>query len=110
MRELSVENRFHAAIGKAVQEARRKRRLTQSALASAVGLTRASISNIERGAQSPLLVTFVLLARKLDVTPESMLPRDVHLGATPRTEVAQDFQDVINKGKRDSKPGGLTWQ
>ena len=45
-------------LGRVVRETRRRRRLTQSALAGAVGLRRSRISEIERGlaAGTPLIV------------------------------------------------------
>jgi transcriptional regulator with XRE-family HTH domain len=55
------------AIGARVQAARRRAELSQEALASAIGRTPESISNIERGVQLPNLETLAELARALDL-------------------------------------------
>ena len=55
------------AFGKAVQELRRQRRLSQEGLAFAAGLHRTYISLLERGQRSPKLATIFRLAEALDV-------------------------------------------
>lgn len=65
---------LYADVGNAIKKARKVRGLTQSDLASAVGLTRTSISNIETGRQKLLLHTFYEIARALDVDPVQLLP------------------------------------
>jgi transcriptional regulator with XRE-family HTH domain len=64
---------LYARIGRSVQALRKQRGMTQAALASLVGLTRASIVNIERGRQKFLVHTLVQMARALDVPPASFL-------------------------------------
>jgi DNA-binding XRE family transcriptional regulator len=53
---------FYAAFGKAVHDAREGLGMTQLSLATSVGLTRTSITNIEKGRQKLLLHTAVQLA------------------------------------------------
>lgn len=67
------KDRFYKHVGEKIRAARGKG-LSQEALAAAVGLTRTSISNIEKGRQRLLLHTLVDLAATLKVTPASLLP------------------------------------
>ena len=53
---------FYKAVGQLVRAARDKAGLTQNALASRLGLTRTSVTNIEKGRQKVLLHTFCDLA------------------------------------------------
>jgi len=64
---------LYAGIGARVQRARRQREWTQSQLAAAVGLTRASIANLEAGRQRPPVHVVVLIARALGVPAEELL-------------------------------------
>lgn len=50
--------------------------VTQEALAKLVGLTRTSLTNIEKGRQKILLHTFADLAAALRVAPAELLPPD----------------------------------
>jgi transcriptional regulator with XRE-family HTH domain len=49
--------------------------VSQADLAAAVGLTRTSISNIEKGRQKMLVHTFLDIARALGIEPLELLPR-----------------------------------
>lgn len=68
------EEIFYKEIGQRIYKARKKAELTQEALASLVSLSRTSLTNIEKGRQKMLLHTFVEIADKLKVTPDSLLP------------------------------------
>lgn len=57
-------------IGLRVRQARKAARLTQDQVGWSVGLTRASIANIEAGRQGVLFETAIQLARTLGVTPD----------------------------------------
>jgi len=48
--------------------------MSQAGLAAAVGLTRTSISNVEKGRQKLLLHTFFEVAETLEVDPARLLP------------------------------------
>jgi putative transcriptional regulator len=56
----------------AVRERREARELTQSALASNVGVTRQSINAIERGRYDPSLELALKLAAEFDCTVEEL--------------------------------------
>jgi transcriptional regulator with XRE-family HTH domain len=64
---------FYKQVGEKIRS-RRGKKLSQEALASAVGLTRTSISNIEKGRQRLLLHTLVDVADALQVEAASLLP------------------------------------
>jgi transcriptional regulator with XRE-family HTH domain len=59
--------------GEAVRMTRRRRQLSQDALANAAGLHRTHISLIERGLREPSLETLVKLCRALGVSPGEAL-------------------------------------
>lgn len=61
--------------GGVIQELRVKAGLRQDQLGAAVGLSRASISNIEAGRQKMLLETFYQVALALDSTPTKLFTR-----------------------------------
>lgn len=67
------KDRFYKHVGEKIRAARGKR-LSQEALATAIGLTRTSVSNIENGRQKMLLHTLVDLAAALNVDPARLLP------------------------------------
>ena len=58
---------LYAGIGKRIQDLRIARGLTQSQLATAISLSRTSITNIENGRQKVLVHTLVEIASALDV-------------------------------------------
>jgi transcriptional regulator with XRE-family HTH domain len=62
-------------IGAVVRKGRKKfqPRLTQEALAQRVGISRASLANIETGRQSVLVHQLYALAAALDLAPEDFL-------------------------------------
>jgi transcriptional regulator with XRE-family HTH domain len=64
---------FYKQVGLTIRS-RRGKNLSQEALASAVGLTRTSISNIESGRQKMLLHTLVDIADALKVDASHLLP------------------------------------
>jgi transcriptional regulator with XRE-family HTH domain len=61
-------------IGRAIARARRDSGLSQTELATAIGLSRTSISNIEKGRQKMLAHTLVDIAEALSVAIGSLLP------------------------------------
>jgi transcriptional regulator with XRE-family HTH domain len=65
---------FYSAVGQLIRRARDDAHLTQDALASRVGMTRTSVTNIEKGRQKLLLHTFFDFAFALGVAPDALLP------------------------------------
>ena len=65
---------MYAEFGKLVRRHRVRLKLTQDQLADRVGLSRTSITNIEKGRQKVLIHHLILLAESLQVSPEALLP------------------------------------
>ncbi len=69
-----MANDFYNQFGRLLRQARKNAGLSQEDLATAIGLTRTSVSNIERGRQKVLLHTFDELLRVLNVQAGGLLP------------------------------------
>src|SRR5580704_12292697 len=65
---------LYELIGERIAQRRAGRGLSQAQLATLIGLTRSSVSNIEKGRQKMLIHTFLDIAHCLVVPPESLLP------------------------------------
>ena len=64
----------YADFGRLVCEHRRRLRLTQEQLSLRIGLSRTSVTNIEKGRQKILLHQLYAIASALEVPPETLLP------------------------------------
>lgn len=64
---------IYARVGATIRRRRREVRLTQAMLASAAGLSRSSITNIENGGQAILLHQFLDIAKALNTDPSGIL-------------------------------------
>jgi transcriptional regulator with XRE-family HTH domain len=65
---------LYADVGNKIRERREELGLTQQALASAVDLSRTSITNIEQGRQKLLVNTLFDIAKVLEVSMTDLLP------------------------------------
>jgi transcriptional regulator with XRE-family HTH domain len=65
---------LYRAFGRALRNAREDAELTQKEVADRVGLSRTSITNIERGSQHVALHQLFLLASAVGVKPTDLLP------------------------------------
>lgn len=65
---------FYKAFGARVATARKARRITQAKLASVLGLSRTSVTNIEKGRQQVQVHTLARLADILSVHVSELLP------------------------------------
>lgn len=65
---------LYREFGRSLKKARAEAKLTQREVAGRVGLTRTSITNIERGTQHISLHQLFLLASAVGVSPEELLP------------------------------------
>src|SRR5579863_1667681 len=113
---------FYKQVGQSIRS-RRGKNLSQEALASAVGLTRTSISNIESGRQKMLLHTFVDIADALKADPANLLPtRPAPAGAVGAEKLARlpenerafiesaigiKPQEKENNGRQEKKDSGV---
>jgi transcriptional regulator with XRE-family HTH domain len=76
----------YVEFGRLVRGHRQRLKLTQDQLAERVGLSRTSITNIEQGRQKVLLHQIFRIAESLEVSPETLLPRQRVLEVAPRIE------------------------
>ncbi|MFF8482362.1 helix-turn-helix domain-containing protein [Streptomyces antibioticus] len=71
---------LYRTIGAHLAAARQERGVRQSDLAAAVGLTRASVANIESGAQRIQVHTLIAAAQALGVDPADLLTKALEGG------------------------------
>ena len=64
---------FNILIGNRLKEIRKRKKITQEALAEVVGVTAQHISNIENGKTKVSLETFIKITRTLDVSADMIL-------------------------------------
>jgi len=70
----TADQRFYRQFGQLLTEARRKKGISQEMLADQLGLSRTSITNIEKGRQPVQLHNLYLIARLLAVELKELLP------------------------------------
>lgn len=68
------EKAFYSAFGRMLSEMRRKKRISQEMLADELGLSRTSITNIEKGRQPVQLYSLYVIARLLATDVKELLP------------------------------------
>lgn len=87
---------IYSSIGELVRRRRAKLNMTQAQLAPRLGLSRASIANIETGRQKLLVHQIYALAEALDLTIHDLLPAPA---SAPATDALQFSGDVNQKQK-----------
>lgn len=105
------EKHFYSTFGKVLGELRRKRKISQEMLADEVGLTRTSITNIEKGRQPVQLHTLYLMARLLSVDIKDLLPspqiidqsREIEGLTVSRSEWLEQMNVKLPGGTGDGK-------
>ena len=65
---------FYEALGARIKARREEIHLRQAEVAESVGLSRTSITNIERGRQRLFLDQFVQICHALETVPSEMIP------------------------------------
>ena len=110
------ENKVYKEFGGRLRRARKNAKLTQENLAERVGLTRTSITNIEKGRQKVLIHTLFNLASAVGVNPHILLPDEQYeteglsrilnrekLGEEQREYVTKLVKSVISEGAKNEK-------
>lgn len=96
---------IYAAFGKAVSVRRKELGLTQAALAAQVGMSRASIANIESGRQNVLLhhvyslaaaLKFAKVSELLPTPPKDQTPGDTDVRITGSNSVTAREKILLN--------------
>lgn len=98
--------------GKRIQEARKKKLLTQDQLSEQLGITEKALSEIERGKSGMRMRTLMALCEILEVSPNYLLSyegkdegpisellRDV--SAEDRKDIEEIIRIFVNKRKRE---------
>ncbi|MBH5391880.1 helix-turn-helix domain-containing protein [Bradyrhizobium diversitatis] len=83
-----MKQNIYASIGAAIRARRDAVGLTQAQVAEKAGLSRTTLTNIERGGQALLVHQLLDLARVLRVSPGSLLP------STTLAAIAQEGEPV----------------
>lgn len=95
------EDALYLAVGKAIAVRRDELNLTQQTLADAVGLSRASLANIETGRQKILLHYLYRIAAVLKVPRiEELLPANVQPTEFSKLEDLAIGGDVLNEKQK----------
>ena len=93
-----MPNEVYANIGAAVRKRRDAIGMTQKALAERTGLSRTSITNIERGGQALLVHQLLELAKALRVTPTALLPVTISKeDANQPQELSGEFKALLDR-------------
>lgn len=82
MKDALQQTEFYRQLGESIRKFRKKRHLSQDALARLVGLTRTSLTNIENGRQHPPLHTLTEIVEQLRVEFSELLPQ-THINRSP---------------------------
>jgi transcriptional regulator with XRE-family HTH domain len=75
MKNPAQQFEFYRQLGESIRKCRKRRKLSQDALAKLVGLTRTSLTNIENGRQHPPLHTLCEIVDQLGIEFSELLPR-----------------------------------
>lgn len=107
---------FYIELGRLIKEKRKRILLNQSALGDSVGLSRTSITNIERGRQQVALHMLYEIASALRVEPQDLLPAkrflekkrtlrlsDRHLSQEVADKIAELYTEVPTKERTKEK-------
>ncbi|HET6184550.1 MAG TPA: helix-turn-helix transcriptional regulator [Acetobacteraceae bacterium] len=102
-----MTDEIYATLGRRVRTRREQLRLTQADLSAKVGLSRASIANIEGGRQAVLLHQFLALAEALTIPPVDLIP-SAQPDTTPPDlpEEVMKFVQTYKTRTRDSRRSG----
>ncbi|QKW23978.1 helix-turn-helix transcriptional regulator [Kitasatospora sp. NA04385] len=89
---------YDREVGRRVKAARLQANLTQELLAREIGVTRASVTNIEKGVQAPPPYRLVRIATALSVEPAELLPPLRVLA--PTHDLPQELADMVASVER----------
>lgn len=87
--------------GRAIQQFRKKKGLTQEQLAEQVALSSNTVSRIERGLLMPSVATFCDLCNALDVSADSILSAYIHADSDIRWSPLAERLQTLPTEKQD---------
>ena len=82
-------DKIYREIGQRIRDVRESRKMKQAELAELLGLTRTSVTNIERGKQKITLDSLYALCQRFGLEAQDLLP------AVPSTEAAQSNSVIV---------------
>ena len=88
---------LYERIGLAIRRRRDKIGMTQATLAELTGLSRTSVTNIERGGQALLVHQLLELAKALGVSPTSLLASESRTKDSDREHVTEEFRALLDR-------------
>lgn len=102
---LVQQQELYSTLGERIKDARTKIGMSQEVLGDQLGLTKASIANIEKGRQRPMVHTLLEVAKVFRIQPIDLLPM---LDIPPQTNtserlVASFAQNIISDTKKVDK-------
>lgn len=93
---MTTAKSFYKVFGAMLSDARRKGQISQQKLASSLGLTRTSVTNIEKGRQPIQLHSLYVIAKALRVEVKELLPSESALVTDqPNTNVSVSRQEWL---------------
>lgn len=96
-------NEIYVTLGRTVRKQREAMRLTQADLGDRIGLSRASVANIEGGRQAVLLHQFLALAEALAMRPMDLIPSGRSANYSPELpEEVMKFMQTYRPRNRGS--------
>jgi transcriptional regulator with XRE-family HTH domain len=75
------QQRLYQLLGENVKKYRNQNGLTQEQLANEIDLTRTSVVNIEQGRQHPPLHLLLQIAKVLDISLETLIPKEAEFSS-----------------------------
>ena len=104
---MDVTDEIYATLGRRVRTRREDLRLTQAELSAKIGLSRASIANIEGGRQAVLVHQFLALAEALTIPPMDLIPSTQPAINPPDLpeEVMKFMQTYKTRNRADRRSG-----
>lgn len=98
----ATQQKFYQLLGENIRHARKTVNLKQDALASYLGLSRASVINIEKGRQHPPLHQLNDIARILKVDISSLIPKISDPDLTSKV----NWEKIIIKSVKGNEQAG----
>lgn len=89
----------YTAIGKRIQKARKKKRMTQRELAENVDISASHLSNIERGKKPVGLLTLLKICTALNITADSVLIDNYEQNIGAAEAVNVNYRDYRKKDR-----------
>ena len=107
--KMEEEKKFYLRVGENIKRAREAASLRQEEFAILLGLSRASIVNIEKGRQCPSLYLIVKATHVLKVSIEDLVGEVYNKNTTPETALSDSVERKIKLAEQElnDSPGAV---